>query len=179
MLTEKYEWVAVMTYQKAERLAVASIADLGREVYLPLMPCRDRRKREVVEQPMFPGYIFAKISNREIYNTRNARGVFGLVTSGGSVCVVPQRDIDKVRTFEAARRKVFIHDTHKLVKGAMATITEGEFAGMQGRLVRGCKDGNFAVSIEVMNVSFVVHIRRDELRPAPEQAETKGIFEKQ
>ena len=166
MLTEKREWAAVITHPKAERLAAAELEKMGLEVYLPLLPNRDKRfKKPLPEKPMFPCYLFAKINKFEIYDTRTARGVFNLVTLDHSVCVVPQREIDCVRAFEATQRKVVIHDTAKLVKGAMATIVEGEFAGMQGRLVRGCKDGNFAVSIEVMNVSFVVHIRREELKP--------------
>ena len=180
MLTEEHEWAAVMTYPQAERLAASTLQSLGIEVYLPLLPGRDRRfkKEQMPEKPMFPCYLFAKINKREVYMTRTARGVFGLVTSNHSVCVVPQRDIDNVRVFEASQRKVFIHDTSKLTKGALATITNGEFAGMQGRLIRGCKDGNFAVSIEVMNVSFVVHIRRDELAPANTPEDNKGIWEK-
>lgn len=171
MLTEKLEWAAVMTHPRAERLAAAALEKSGIEVYVPLMHIRDRRRKpDAEEKPMFPGYLFVRINKWLVYPARTARGVFGLVTLDHSVCVVPQRDIDNVRAFEATQRKVFIHDTAALVKGATATITDGEFAGMQGRVVRGCKDGNFAVSIEVMNVSFVVHVRRDELKPAPAAA---------
>lgn len=172
MLTEVHEWVAVMTYPQAERLAATSIAELGYEVYLPMIHSRDlrRKKNPIAERPMFPCYLFAKIDKWGIYPTRTARGVLRIVSSNHSACVVPQRDIDNVRAFEASKRKVYIHETAQLVKGALATITEGEFAGMQGRIVRGCKDGNFAVSIEVMNLSFVVHVRRDELRAAEQQS---------
>lgn len=180
MLDKKFEWVAVMTRYQAEPIAVKALADLGLEVYLPMMPMRDRRHKgdDLPEKPMFPCYLFVKINNKWVYKTRTARGVVGIVTSNHSAIVVPQRDIDNVRAFEASQRKVYIHNTQQLVKGAMATITSGEFAGMQGRLIRGCKDGNFAVSLEVMHVSFVVHVRRDELIPADEPEEKKGMLEK-
>jgi len=32
-------------------------------------------------------------------------------------------------------------------------------------LVKDCKDGNFCVTIEVMNISLVTRVRRDELKP--------------
>ncbi len=167
MLTEEYKWVAVMTHANAEQLAADTIAQFADEVYLPMMHVRDKRRRNMMpEKPMFPSYLFAHINKYQIFDTRTARGVIGIVSANHSAIVVPQRDIDMVRAFEATERKVFIHDTAKLVKGNEATITDGEFAGMHGRVVRGCKDGNFAVNIEVMNVSFVVHVRRDELRPA-------------
>ena len=78
---------------------------------------------------------------------------------------MPENEIEAVRAFEASQRKFHLHETAKLTKGAEAEITEGEFAGMRGRLVKGCVDGNFSVSINVMNMSFVVKLRRDELRP--------------
>ena len=167
MLTEARSWVAVVTYPQAERLAADTLDQMGLEVYLPMMHTRDmRRKKNVMdEKPMFPGYIFARLNKFDIYPVRTARGVVNIVTSNHEVCVVPQRDIDNVRMFEATQRKVFVLETSKLVKGTHVTITEGEFAGMQGHLVRGCKDGNFAVGIEVMNVSFVVHLKRNELKP--------------
>lgn len=90
------------------------------------------------------------------------------MSSGHSIIEVPEQDIETVRRFEASQRKIFIHETSQLTKGSEAIITEGEFAGLRGRLVRGCKDGNFCVNIDVMNMSFVVKVRRDELRPAEE-----------
>lgn len=174
MLTEELAWVAVMTYPRSERLAARSLEELGIEVYMPMMHGRDLRCKNAAEKPMFPCYIFARINKFQIYNARTASGVINLVTMNHSVCVVLQADIDRVHAFEDARRKVFIHDTNQLVKGAMATIQEGEFAGMTGRLVRGCKDGNFAVSIEVMNLSFVIHVRRDELKPASVKPTTEN-----
>lgn len=179
MLTEKLSWVAVMTYSQAEFTAAKDLQSKGVEVYLPLLHCKDKRyKSQEAEKPMFPCYIFAHINKLQIYNTRTARGVFGIVSLNHELSIVPQRDIDNVRAFEASQRKVYIHDTRQLVKGALATIQSGEFAGMTGRLIRGCKDGNFAVNIEVMNLSFVVHVSRDELAPAEEVTEDNGIFGK-
>jgi hypothetical protein len=91
--------------------------------------------------------------------------VIYIVSSQHSIIEVPEREIEAVRTFETTQRKIFLHETSELVKGAETVITQGEFAGLRGRLVKGCKDGNFCVSISVMNISFVVHLRRDELRP--------------
>ena len=165
MLTEELSWVAVMTYPQAEFTAARALEEAGVEVYLPLLRGRDKRCKsgKMPEKPMFPCYIFARINKYQIYKTRTDRGVVNIVSLNHSATVVPQRDIDNVRAFEATQRNIFIHDSSKLVKGADVTIKSGEFAGMQGRLVRGCKDGNFAVNIDVMHVSFVVHIKRDEL----------------
>lgn len=177
MLDEHYSWVAVMTHFRAEPLVAERFrtADPPIEYYLPMLMKRDKRCKDAFqEQPMFPGYLFARINNKQVYQTRTTRGVVAIVTSNHNIITVPQRDIDAVHAFENSRRKFFIHETHRLVKGAEVMITQGEFAGLKGRMVRGCEDGNFCVNIEVMNLSFVVRLKRDELRPTTEEEMNDG-----
>lgn len=163
----KPSWVAVMTHPNAEMLVARRFAEAEPPVehYLPLMRIKDRRFKQdsLPEKPMFPCYIFAHINGRQIYQTRTTKGVIAIVSSQHSIIPVPQSDIDKVKAFEASQRKIYIHQTSQLVKGTECEITQGEFTGMRGTLVRGCKDGNFCVNISVMNVSFVVRVKRDEL----------------
>ena len=169
MLDSKHAWVAVMTHPNAETLVANRFreADPPIECYLPMIVNKDRRfkKNPMPEKPMFPCYLFARINNKQIYQTRTTRGVIYIVSSQHSIIQVPEKEIEAVRAFEASQRKFRIHETAMLVKGAETEITSGEFAGMRGRLVKGCADGNFSVSISVMNVSFVVRVHRNELRP--------------
>lgn len=169
MLTKKPSWVAVMTYPNAERIVAERFrtAEPPIECYLPMIAGKDRRfkKNPIQERPMFSSYLFARINNKQIYQTRTTRGVVCIVSSQHSIIEVPERDIEAVRAFEASQRKFHIRETAKLVKGAEAEIIEGEFAGMRGRLLKGCTDGNFCVGISVMNVAFVVRLKRSELRP--------------
>ncbi len=172
MLDSNPSWVAVMTRpnietQVAERFAQSTTPI---EYYLPMMACKDKRirRKEQFEKPMFPSYIFARICDKQIYQTRTTKGVLFIVSSGHSIIRVPDKDIEAVRRFEASQRKIHLYETNQLVKGARATILDGEFAGMEGTLVKHCKDGNFCVNIDVMNVSIVVRLKRDELKPIAE-----------
>ena len=169
MLTDKPSWVAVMTHLNSETLVAGRFrdADPPIECYLPMIARKDKRntKAEMVEKPMFPSYLFAHINDKQIYKTRTTRGVIYIVSSQHSIITMRDSEIDAIRRFEATQRKIRIYETSQLKRGAKATILEGEFAGMEGTLVKQCKDGNFCVSIEVMNISIVVHVRRDEFRP--------------
>ncbi len=177
MLDSTPAWVAVMTHPNAEATVARHFEEATPpiEYYLPMLANRDRRfKRNTMpEKPMFPCYIFARINNKRIYETRTTTGVIYIVSSQHSIIQVPEKEIEAVRRFEATQRKVYIRETSKLVKGAHATILSGEFAGLDGVLVKGEADGNFAVNISVMNMSFVVHIKRSELRPAEEKADSQ------
>lgn len=173
MLGEKQEWVAVMTYPGAEaQVAKRFEADddpHGQkpiEYYLPMLANRDRRYKHnnMPEKPMFPCYIFAHINKRQILATRACKGVYFIVTNRHEIITMRDSEIEAIRRFEATQRQFHLRETGKLIKGARATILSGEFAGLEGVLVKDDKDGNFAVNISVMNLSFLIHIKRSELR---------------
>lgn len=178
MLTSTPSWCAVMT-RVGQESAVAKRFEKADdphgqkpiEYYLPMLATRDRRcKGEIVEKPMFPGYIFAHITKTQILATRSTKGVIFIVTNRHEVVAMRDSEIEAIRRFEATQRDFQIRETAKLVKGAHATILSGEFAGLEGTLVKGDKYGNFAVSIDVMNTSFLVHIKRSELRSIDEES---------
>lgn len=174
MLTSQYSWVAVMTHHNAETLVAKRFeeAEPPIEYYLPMLATRDKRAKgkELPEKPMFPCYLFVRINKKQIFQTRATKGVIYIVSSQHNIIQVPDKEIEAIRRFEATQRAFQMYETAQLVKGAQATIMSGEFAGMQGRLVKENKDGNFCVEISVLNMSFVVHVKRSELRaPAKEE----------
>ena len=176
MLTSTPSWAAVMTHSGAEPLVANRFAEAEPpiEYYLPLLAIRDRRhkKDDMPEKPMFPCYLFVRINNKQIYQTRTTRGVIAIVSSNHNIIQVPDREIEAIRRFEASQREIHLHETAQLVKGAPVTILSGEFAGMEGRLVKDCKDGNFSVQISALNISFVVQVKRSELRPPTDDEPT-------
>lgn len=178
MLDSTPSWVAVMTYPNAEASVARKFeqAQPAVEHYLPMLVNKDRRRKnnDTIEKPMFPGYIFARINNKQVYQTRTTPGVRFIVSADHSIIRVPDSEIEAIRRFEATRRKTYIRQTSQLVKGASAVILSGEFAGLEGRLLKANKDGNFAVSISVMNLSFVVHVKRSELRAADSSVQSQS-----
>lgn len=174
MLTDTPAWCAVMTRPGSETTVAKGFEQSDDphgqkpiEYYLPTLTVRDKRHHnEMQEKPMFPCYIFAHITKKQILATRSTRGVLFLVTNRHEVITMRDSEIEAIRRFEATERQFHIRETSKLVKGARAKILSGEFAGLEGVLVKGDPDGNFAINIEVMNTSFLVHVKRSELRSA-------------
>ena len=172
MLGEEKQWVAVMTHPGREAYVAKRFevdddphGQKPIDYYLPMLSVRDKRcKKDMQEKPMFPCYIFAHIDKKQILATRTTKGVVFIVTNRHEIITMRDSEIEAIRRFEATQRKFHIRETAQLVKGAHATILSGEFAGLEGVLVNGDKEGNFAVNIEVMNTSFLVHIKRSELR---------------
>ncbi len=180
MLTDTPSWCAVMTRPGAETAVAKSFekdddphGQKPIEYYLPMLAVKDKRhKDDMQDKPMFPCYIFAHINKKQILATRSTKGVYFIVTNRHEIITMRDSEIEAIRRFEATKRNFQIRETAMLVKGARAKILSGEFTGLEGVLVKDDKDGNFAINIEVLNTSFLVHIKRSELRSADAE-ETK------
>ena len=146
------------TLQADDQLEISVDADghhLEAQTYVPRPPAIDAMNIKVYESPSFNFYLAR-------FNLADHAGYDDYYN-----LVVTMRDseIAAIRRFEATQRKIHLHETAQLIKGAEVTILSGEFAGMTGRLVKDCKDGNFSVQISALNISFVVQVKRSELRP--------------
>jgi transcription antitermination factor NusG len=174
-LSNTPQWVAVYTASRAEKAVTERISqDLHLETYLPLhrvlRKWSDRMKS--VEVPLLPSYTFVKMTERDLYYVYDVQGVTGFVRFPSTgIATIPQFEIDAMRRLAEADKEVYVHNTSLLRKGASVRIVAGHFEGLQGSIIKDCKDGNFAVQISQLNVSLVMTIESDVLEVVPEQTE--------
>ena len=168
MLSQTPQWVAVYTSPRAEKAVTARIAnELQLETYLPLhhvlRKWSDRIKS--VEVPLIPSYTFVKLREADIYRVREIYGVAGFVRFRDTgIAVIPDREIEDLRRLAESMQAVHVYNTDHLKKDAHVAVVAGEFAGLQGIIIKDCKDGNFAVQIEKLNLSLVVRLEPDVLQ---------------
>ena len=168
MLSQEPQWVAVYTSPRAEKTVTARIAnDLQLETYLPLhhvlRKWSDRIKR--VEVPLIPSYTFVKLREADIHRVREIYGVAGFVRFRDTgIAVIPEREMEDLRRLAESLQAVYVYNTDHLKKGAHVSVVAGEFAGMEGSIIKDCKDGNFSVQIEKLNISLVISLEPDVLQ---------------
>ena len=133
----KAVWYVVMTKPKQEPLALANLERQGFECYAPrfLQEKILRKKRVVVDLPLFPRYLFIRPlrgGEAPLYPVRSTFGVSHLVTFGpgkrpGTVDASP---IEALLMEEARRRASDIPEA--FTKGDPVRILEGPFLGLLG-----------------------------------------------
>lgn len=169
-LSETPQWVAVYTNPRAERQVEKRFSEAYFENFLPLHTVKrhwsDRIK--VMEVPLIPSYIFVKIRNTDVEKIRRTEGVVLIVSFGQKqheIAVIPDEEIETLRQFVQSKTELHVYQTSQLVKGARVVIEEGSFAGRQGTIISNCKDGNFAIEIKILNLSFLATLDRNILTP--------------
>jgi transcription antitermination factor NusG len=179
MQNDTHQWVAIYTNPRAEKKAAERLQELGYESYLPLLHKQHRwsDRWKIVEVPMIPSYIFAKICTRDVVPVRAADGVSYIVSWRGKPAIISNKEIEAMRRIADADAEVYIRNNELLKKGAHVKITGGQFAGLEGDLVSNCEEGNFCISITGLDFCMVMQVEGALLQPIETKKEEKGIWD--
>jgi transcriptional antiterminator RfaH len=128
------QWFAIQAKTSGERLAEASLAQLGLETLLPLTrrnPASWRARRNPVKA-LFPGYLFARFcAGTQLRAARYARGVLRVVSARERPLPVEEPIIESLRGRMDEVGCVALQ-VRPFTRGQSVRISAGPFAGWQG-----------------------------------------------
>jgi transcriptional antiterminator RfaH len=136
------QWFAIQTKTCGERLAQASLAQLGLETLLPLTrraPAGWRARRNPVKA-LFPGYLFARFcAELNLRVVMYAHGVVRVVSAGEQPLAVEVPIIDSLRARMDASDCVKL-EAQPFTRGEPVSIKAGPFAGWRGVFDKSLSD---------------------------------------
>jgi transcriptional antiterminator RfaH len=127
-------WFAIQAKAADERIAEASLAQVGLETLLPLVRRKPAgwRARQNPMKALFPGYLFARFCpDNHLREARYARGVVRVVSAGDRPLPVEAPIIESLRARMDAAGCVSL-DVKPFTPGEAVRITDGPFAGWEG-----------------------------------------------
>lgn len=99
---DDWQWYCLKTQPKKEKLAASNLATLpGVEVLFPQarMEKKVRRVKQIVHEPLFPGYLFARFSlENNLKSVCFSLGVSYLVKKGDEPTTVPSAIIEEIES---------------------------------------------------------------------------------
>jgi transcription antitermination factor NusG len=154
-MSQKLEWYAVRTRSNCETRIRLILAEKGIENYLPTFrevhQWKDRKK--VVEQPLFPGYLFARMVDcRESrLSVLRSDGVVSILGHGETIEPVPEKEIEAVRRLLSSNTSCQAHPL--LQEGAWVRVKCGPLKNLEGLLVRVKNQSRLVLSITLLSQS--------------------------
>jgi len=127
-------WYVIQSHPSMEPFLRDRIEDLGRTAFLPLIAERKPGQRRTKIGPMFPGYLFAKLSETEgdLPRVRWTHGVKRLLGDGEQPRPVDSAVVDLIRA--RADRAGQVTLGVGLRCGDRVRILDGPLAGLHGLL---------------------------------------------
>ncbi len=162
-------WHVARTHVHAESKARSNLVRQGFEVYLPL--CRrirtHARRREAVQRPLFPGYLFVGF---DIENTRwraifSTIGVASLICNGEVPSRVPDGIVESIRAAETDGFFDFTTAVARLKPGDSVRVASGPFAGLIGRLHSSVSRNRVRVLLEILGRQSPTELDMSEVDP--------------
>jgi transcription termination/antitermination protein NusG len=156
------EWFAVYTQPRHEKTAAKQLESRSIESFLPLYQVTRsyQGRRAKVELPLFPGYLFTRISRAERTNVLTAPGVLRLVSVVGKPVAIPDVEI------EALRHLLICHKaepTAYMGLGKRVRFVGGPFSGLEGTVARTKGVARVIVSMDLIMRSVAVEVDAGQL----------------
>lgn len=161
-----YQWYALYVRPNGEKKVQMALKEKDIEVYLPLKKSlriwSDRKKW--IEEPLFKGYVFVRVSHVEYFNALNTTGVVCYVSFGGVPQSIPEFQINNIRTLIAQESSDVVITRERIRKGLSAEVLYGALKGVRGEVIEINGQCRILIRVDMMNYSMYANISKDEVK---------------
>jgi len=160
-----YPWFAIRVRSNRERVVSVYLRETGYEEFSPTYKLErqwsDRTK--ILDQPLFPGYVFCRLNLSDRLPVLQVPGVFGLVCVGRAPAAIPEAEVLRVRAL--IESGLLVTPWPFLEIGQSVLIERGPLAGLEGILQRLKGKLRIIVSVTLLQRSVSAEIDRAWIRP--------------
>jgi transcription antitermination factor NusG len=143
-------WYAAYTCANHEKRVADQLAERSVEHFLPTFESvrrwKDRKMR--IEQPLFPGYVFVRLSLRDRFRVLQIPSVVRFVGFGSGPTALSNPDIEILRTSLLPELRASPHPYLKV--GKKVRIVNGPLEGTEGILLRRKNVLKVVISIDLI-----------------------------
>jgi transcription antitermination factor NusG len=157
-------WLAIYTSSRHEKIVAKQLGLRSIECFLPLYTARRNwnGRRAVVEMPLFPGYLFARVNPESRLRVLNILGVVRVVGFGGHAAILGEEEIEAVR---AAVTTCRAEPSPWITAGRRVRVRSGPLEGLEGVVVRRKNSLRVVILLTVIMRAMSVEIDELELEP--------------
>ncbi len=158
-------WWALYTRHQHEKVVAQNLLNKGFDVFLPVYDSirRWKDRSKVLSLPLFPCYVFLRggLNRRSLVVT--TPGVHMILSNGERVALIPNSEIDAIRTAVRGQARVEPHPYLKC--GERVRVIRGSLAGVQGVLTRKKSIYRLVLSVDMLAQSVSVEIDASDVEP--------------
>ena|SRR5271154_609339 len=156
-------WFALQVIPKHEKSVDNILENRGYIHFLPTCCVRRRwsDRIRVVEQPLFPGYVFCRSQSNLMEVIRGSPGIIRIVAFGGKPHPVPDKEIEALQQIIRGKREYSAFPY--LNVGQKVHVISGPLTGISGTIMQFKNRDRLIISLDVVMKSVSVEIERWEV----------------
>lgn len=158
-------WYAAYTCPRHEKHVAQQLVQHHIASFLPLYSSvrrwKDRRKR--LDLPLFPGYVFVQMTDRNRVEVLRLPGVVQLVCFQGKPAAIDPAEIEALR--RGTTGPIAVQPHPYLKEGRRVRIISGPMTGTEGIFVRRKQQVRLVISISLIQRSVAMEIGEADVEP--------------
>jgi transcription antitermination factor NusG len=158
-------WFAIQVRPRSEKLIAQVLKHKGYEEFLPLYRVRRQWSDRVkdVELPLFPGYVFARMSSQTSGPIVTTSGVIRILGNGNAPVPVEDSEIEMLQL--VARAGLAVEPWSSVQVGQKVRILAGPLRGTEGLVAKLKNRLRLVVTVTLLQRSVAVEIDHDWITP--------------
>lgn len=155
-------WHVAYVITRHEKVVAQELSRRSVESFVPVYRAVHywNKRRAQVELPLFPSYVFVRMTFRERLRVLQVPAVVHLVTFNGLPASIPEEEIEALRTAVRLRRAQ-PHPYHSL--GDRVRIKSGPLKGLEGILMKQPTSSRIIVAVDFIHRSVSVELEPNDL----------------
>lgn len=163
---QEYRWYVLLVRGRCEKKADMFLKKINIISYLPLQKnlhyWSDRKKW--VEYPLFPGYLFVLVDNKDYYRVFDCPFVLNYVCFEGQPAYVSSEQIESIRSVLNSGMNYSVTTVRHRINGRVK-LDCGPLTGCSGQIIDHAGKEKLLVSIDNVKYSLIVSIPLSYLVP--------------
>jgi transcription antitermination factor NusG len=161
-------WYAAYTRANHEKRVAEQLGVRLVEHFVPLYESLSRWKDRKVrlQLPLFPGYVFVRLTRSERLRVLQVPGVARLVGFNGLPCALPDSDIEALKLGLARGVRAVPHAF--LAVGRRVRVKAGPLEGLKGIVIRRKNRLRLVISLDLIHRAAAVEVEAADLEPLGE-----------
>lgn len=160
----KKNWLVIYVRPRWEKKVDRLLQEQGIETFCPLRTTEnqwaDRKKK--VSVPLFNGYVFVRINDRDLTKVRYTLGVLNFIYYLGRPAVIRDIEIEQLKDMVLDYNDLEIINLNDFEPGDRARIKSGVFTNQEGKIIN-VQGKTVLMSFDNMDCAIVTRIEINQL----------------
>jgi transcription antitermination factor NusG len=159
-MEQQKKWYALYVSSRQEKKVQEGLLHKGIEAYTPVVKTMkqwsDRKK--MVELPLITGYVFVKHADNEKEKVFTVNGIVNYVRFESKPAIVNEKEIQVLKDMIAFGYETSVANYNNFTNGTDVKITQGDFKGLHGTIIKKDKNEFFAVALNSIQQHVIIKL---------------------